>query len=163
MSINPMESAKDLNERKLHISLVSTASVSSSTANSQEHANNKHNLETTCSTLKKSDSPMGLKSLLSSRRNSVEHENPELEVTKQILMEYKVPINKKIMTDLRNYIAEYGSIDRFQNALKSESERYKLNLFIAQTSANLISKSQKSLNFSTRAVQNNYVDTFKSN
>ncbi len=106
---------------------------------------------------------MGLKSLLSSRRNSVEHENPELEVTKQILMEYKVPINKKIMTDLRNYIAEYGSIDRFQNALKSESERYKLNLFIAQTSANLISKSQKSLNFSTRAVQNNYVDTFKSN
>lgn len=87
-----------------------------------------------------------------------QHENPELEVTKQILMEYNVPINKRIMTDLRNYIIEYGGIDRFQHALKSEPERNKLNLFIAQTSANLISKGQKTLNCSRTAVQNTYVD-----
>lgn len=170
---------KELNDKKLNVSLLSTASstssVSSSTTCSKDHVKRTRQiLESTCSTLKKSHSPIDLqsfplavKSHYNSNNNSnnntllEQHENPELEVTKQILMEYNVPINKRIMTELHRYIIEYGGIDRFRHALKSEPERNKLNLFIAQTNANIISKGQKPFNCTKKAVQNTYVDIYQ--
>jgi hypothetical protein len=65
--------------------------------------------------------------------------DPELEATKQILLGYDVPISRKLIKDLREYIGQYGGIERFQSSLKLESERNKLNLFIASASFGLMS------------------------
>lgn len=80
-------------------------------------------------------------------------EDLELEATKQILIEYKVPINNSIVYKLRSYIREYGSIDKFQESLKSEEERYKLNLFIAFNSFEQVGGNKSNVQ-----VKNNYTE-----
>ncbi len=84
-------------------------------------------------------------------------EDFEFEATKQILIEYKVPINKSIVNKLRSYIREYGSIEKFQESLKSEEERYKLNLFIAFNSFKQTGGVKSNVQ-----VQNNYTEHRKS-
>jgi hypothetical protein len=59
----------------------------------------------------------------------------ELEVTKDILIKYNVPIDRKIIKVLREYICQYGSVQAFKTALESENEKNKLNAFVASSCA----------------------------
>ncbi len=96
----------------------------------------------------------------SQKSNKLTHQNVEdleLEATKQILIQYDVAINRKIVKELHSYISNYGGIEKFQESLKMESERNKLNLFIS---------SHRLCEIKTMAPPSNlndYVDHIKSN
>ena len=59
----------------------------------------------------------------------------ELDVTKEILIKYNVPINRKIIKILREYICQYGSVQAFKAAIESAEEKNKLNAFVASSCA----------------------------
>ena len=122
------------NNKKLHISLASTRSCSSSsvltTSNASLDSQRKLVDASSNSTLKKCDSPnsgvvINANSQTLDRKYSVNMNNEDLEklleATKQILIEYRMPVNRRIIKDLRNYIINYGSIvSNFSTVLKTE-------------------------------------------
>lgn len=70
-------------------------------------------------------------------------EDVELEITKDILIKYNVPINKKLIKILREYMSQYGNVEEFKKAIESsEDERNRLNSFVAASSAAIINKSR---------------------
>lgn len=62
----------------------------------------------------------------------------ELELTKKILIQNNVPINKKLVNELKEYIQQYGSTDKFKKAIELQDEKNKLNAFVAASSAAVI-------------------------
>jgi len=111
---------------KLHSSLISSTHSSSSLTSlaSLDSQRLLVDAASTNSTLKNKESPSS--GQVFNKRYSGHDEDLELEATKQILIEYGVAINRRIIKDLRNYISKYGGIERFQESLKVEIERSKL-------------------------------------
>ena len=72
---------------------------------------------------------------------SCKQTNEELEITKELLIKYNVPINKNIIKVLREYISQYGSVEAFKTAIESAEEKHKLNTFVAASCAAIIGKS----------------------
>ena len=63
----------------------------------------------------------------------------EIEIIKEILIKYNVPIDRKFIRSLRSYICnKYGNIDAFNKSLESNEELKKFNLFVAEYSASLV-------------------------
>jgi hypothetical protein len=64
----------------------------------------------------------------------------ELEIAKDLLIKFNLPINRKFVNLLREYIKPYGDMSTFQNIIKSEEEKKKLSAFVAATNAALIAQ-----------------------
>lgn len=69
-------------------------------------------------------------------------EKSEFDITKEILINYNVPIDKKLIKTLKQYIDKYGNIEKFKKALESEDEKIKFATFVAESSAALIGANQ---------------------
>jgi len=74
--------------------------------------------------------------------NRITDEKTEFDITKEILINYNVPIDKKLIKTLKQYIEKYGNIEKFKKALESEEERTKFASFVAESSATLIGANQ---------------------
>ena len=150
---------QEVNGRQTPTSIVSSiASSSSSSLNSSPSLNSKTRL------VKEVNYKLEASAIISKKHQRCDYESLtenkedlELEATKEILIKYNVPINKTLVNALKGYISQYGSVEKFQNSLKSETERNKFNSFVASTSAAYIAKVKN------RAVPNPYVDSHNSN
>ncbi len=77
-------------------------------------------------------------------------EDQEMEVTKEILIKYNVPINIRLINKLREYMSNYGNVENFKKAIESsEDERNRLNSFVAASSASIIGKVKMETGFGT--------------
>jgi hypothetical protein len=70
--------------------------------------------------------------------NRIIDEKTEFDLIKEILINFNVPIDKKLIKTLKQYIEKYGNIERFKKALDSEDEKIKFASFVAESSAALI-------------------------
>jgi hypothetical protein len=99
--------------------------------------------------------------LINNSSGRLDDDDLELEAIKEILIKYNLPINKRIVKSLKNYIGQYGGIEKFQNSLISEIERNKFNSFVAAASAAYIAKA-KTNSSPLHGVPNSYVETCSS-
>jgi hypothetical protein len=60
----------------------------------------------------------------------------DLEFIRELLYKLNVPLSKEMMREVKEYIGDYGGVERFQRAIESsENERQKLNAFVAACNA----------------------------
>lgn len=64
----------------------------------------------------------------------------ELEIAKDLLIKFNLPINRKFVNLLREYIKPYGDMSTFRDIIKNEEEKKKLSAFVAATNAALIAQ-----------------------
>ena len=67
----------------------------------------------------------------------------ELEIAKELLIKFNLPINKNFIKTLRDYIKPYGNIKAFKELIQAEEERKKLNAFVASSNAASIANNSK--------------------
>ncbi|CAF0713639.1 unnamed protein product [Brachionus calyciflorus] len=62
----------------------------------------------------------------------------ESEIINDLLIKFNVSINKKMIKILKDYINQYGGLEKFKKAMENRDEFMKLNAYVAATNANLI-------------------------
>jgi hypothetical protein len=126
---------ESLKEHKMKRSKFFTGSVSSLTSSSESQSSCKANTPNPKEIAIKVPQNLEIKRKQVVTQTLSEELAEELEITKQILTQYNVPINRKITRVLRDYICQYGSVLAFNNAIQQADEKSKLNAFIASSCA----------------------------
>lgn len=62
----------------------------------------------------------------------------EMDIIKDLLVKFNVSINKKMIKVLKDYINQFGGLEKFKKAMENRDEYIKLNAYIAATNASLI-------------------------
>ncbi|RNA22938.1 wiskott-Aldrich syndrome [Brachionus plicatilis] len=62
----------------------------------------------------------------------------EMDIIKDLLVKFNVSINKKMIKVLKDYMGQFGGLDKFRKAMENRDEYIKLNAYIAATNASLI-------------------------
>lgn len=62
----------------------------------------------------------------------------EMDIIKDLLVKFNVSINKKMIKILKDYINQFGGLEKFKKAMENRDEYIKLNAYVAATNASLI-------------------------
>ena len=71
----------------------------------------------------------------------------ELEITKELLLKFNLPINTKFIKVLKNCMRPYGNVSAFKESIKTEAGEKRLNAYIAATCAASIATSKSNYSF----------------